>query len=329
MLMKGKIQKEENSMNTANLTEYLSILVDMEKNIDLQNRLIASINYKMNQLDSEQMEYGKEPMPPTEEKKSSSGIILIGSGFLFLFGLFLAGSGSSGQVVGALFMFIGLVIFIAGQLGNTSRNEQINAQWKQYGQEKEEYEKAAASWQTRREVLLVNLRELEQKNEQSKKALQDMYSLNVIFPKYRNFVMLCSLYEYLSSGRCMALEGHEGAYNLLEQEMRMDLIITKLDRAILQLDEIRSNQFALYSVVQESNHQFVKLLSSTEQMVNSLQMMRLQGDELNARIADLQKNSELAAYQSECTKKELHYMNRMKYLTGEYDGTFFNSPSGE
>ena len=35
--------------------------------------------------------------------------------------------------------------------------------------------------------------------------------------------------EYLQSGRCYTLEGHEGAYNLYEEEKFKEIILTKLD----------------------------------------------------------------------------------------------------
>ena len=41
-------------------------------------------------------------------------------------------------------------------------------------------------------------------------------------------VMVCSLYEYVCSGRCDTLAGHEGAYNIWEMEIRLDKIVTQL-----------------------------------------------------------------------------------------------------
>ena len=79
-----------------------------------------------------------------------------------------------------------------------------------------------------------------------------MYSLDVIFPKYRNIIAVSSFYEYLLSGRCDKLEG---AYNIFESELRMNLIINKIDDVIKHLEKIEQHQYMLYSAIQENNKQ--------------------------------------------------------------------------
>ena len=54
----------------------------------------------------------------------------------------------------------------------------------------------------------------------AKEHLQKIYDKNIIFPKYRNLTMVCSLYEYICAGRFTELEGPNGAYNCLETEIR-------------------------------------------------------------------------------------------------------------
>ena len=61
------------------------------------------------------------------------------------------------------------------------------------------------------------------------------------------------LYEYISSGRCSQLEGHEGAYNLYEQEIRMNLILSKLDDVLAHLDRIEGNQYELARAIRDGN----------------------------------------------------------------------------
>ena len=86
-----------------------------------------------------------------------------------------------------------------------------------------------------------------------------MYSLDVIFPKYRNIIAVSSFYEYLLSGRCDKLEGAEGAYNIFESELRMNLIINKIDDVIKHLEKIEQHQYMLYSAIQENNKQVNQL----------------------------------------------------------------------
>ncbi len=169
---------------------------------------------------------------------------------------------------------------------------------------------------------------LVQQNESSKASLSQIYSKGIIFPKYRNFVMVCSLYEYICAGRCYELEGHEGAYNLLEIEIRMDRIITKLDIVIFRLEQIRSNQFVLYSEMTESNRRLSSLIHQFDRAASSIESFHGDFNMLTDYVSDLKNNSECTKYHAERIDKELAYLNRMNYLTGKNDGNgiLFNYP---
>lgn len=126
--------------------------------------------------------------------------------------------------------------------------------------------------------------------------------------------MICSIYEYLCSGRCTALEGYEGAYNILETEIRLDCIITRLDQIVAKLDAIQRNQYMLYSIITETNHQFVHILKSENDMIDILESFHGQEEELNARISLIQGNSSLKAYQAQSLQEEDQYMERVNSL---------------
>lgn len=97
-------------------------------------------------------------------------------------------------------------------------------------------------------------------------ALEQLYSENVIFPKYRNLVAITAINEYLLSGRCDKLEGPDGAYNLYEMELRQNIIIAQLSSIIDNLEQIRSNQYSLYEELQKSNYTINEILSETRRM---------------------------------------------------------------
>ncbi len=203
----------------------------------------------------------------------------------------------------------------------------------------------------RKEVLQTELSQMRELNAASKETLKQIYNKDIIFPKYRSMVMICSLYEYVCSGRCTALEGHEGAYNLLEMEIRLDKIVTQLERVIQLLGTIRQNQYMLYSAIQDANRQSAKILESTEQITSQLQSVQTSNQKLfggiqtgiqmgiqvaerqsismaqmTQQLSALQATSALTAYQAEQAQKELHYMNQMDYLSGRNDDVFFNLP---
>lgn len=203
----------------------------------------------------------------------------------------------------------------------------------------------------KKDVLQAELSQMRELNATSKKTLKQIYDKNIIFPKYRTMVMVCSLYEYVCAGRCDTLEGHEGAYNLLETEIRLDKIVTRLDSVIEMLGRIQQNQYMVYSAIQDANRQSAKILESTYRMVDQLQAFQvsnqqmlggIQADmqrgilaaeqqsvamtQMTHQLSALQATSALTAYQAERTQKELHYMNRMNYLSGKNDDVFFNLP---
>ena len=100
--------------------------------------------------------------------------------------------------------------------------------------------------------------------EESQQLLDKLYELNVIFPKYRDLVAVSQMYEYVASGRCNTLSGYEGAYNLYEQELRMNIVISHLEDIYDQLEEISTNQYMLYSAICESNNLLLEVANYTE-----------------------------------------------------------------
>lgn len=66
-------------------------------------------------------------------------------------------------------------------------------------------------------------------------TLKQLYSLNIIYPKYRYLEACGTFLEYLLSGRAHALEatpGFAGAYTLFEEELFRGEISDKLDQIL-------------------------------------------------------------------------------------------------
>lgn len=97
------------------------------------------------------------------------------------------------------------------------------------------------------------LQDCEENIEQCEKILERLYAVGIIFPKYRNFIAVSQIYEYLISGRCKQLEGKEGAYSLYEQELRMDTISSKLADIFDEMEKIRENQYMIYETINQVN----------------------------------------------------------------------------
>lgn len=118
-----------------------------------------------------------------------------------------------------------------------------------------------------------------QPKENAKILLNKLYSKNIIFPKYRNFLAIAQIYEYLLSGRCSQLEGPNGAYNLYESELRQNIIIDRLDEIIWQLDRLNRTMNAICGAIQETNY----LLGN-----------------ISNQLGRIEANTALTAYNSQC-----------------------------
>ena len=77
---------------------------------------------------------------------------------------------------------------------------------------------------------------------QTKELLDKLYAKDVIYPKYRTLPALTSIYEYFVTGRCDSLAGANGAYNMYEDEVRKDTVISQLNTVIENLEQIRLNR---------------------------------------------------------------------------------------
>lgn len=353
-------------MSTEELKEYLGIIVDMEKSIYLQKNLLTDIGYKIEKLkvpkiisDPAEPHMPKYPVEPKYSKPHSA--VGIGCCSVFLFYCVCA----VGFVVARTLEFEVLVIvfpliipalwlfrclsqnkkskeeYYLG-LDQIKQNYQISME--QYHTQMANHHAIIIENQHKRQqdeadrnakvIFLQNQqKEVEKGLAESESRLQRIYEKNIIFPKYRNLVMVCSLYEYICAGRCTELEGHEGAYNILEAEIRLDRIISQLDLVVTNLEQIKRNQFMLYSAVQESNQRLNQIAGAIGDMSASLDgiysstfQINENAAQLNAHITELQKNSALTAYHAERAQKELAYMNRMDYLSGRNDDVFFNHP---
>ena len=108
---------------------------------------------------------------------------------------------------------------------------------------------------------------LEKPLKETKENLEKVYAKNIIYPKYRNLPALTSIYEYYVTGRCEELSGPYGAYNLYEDEVRKDKIISQLNTVIANLEQIKQNQYKLYE-------QVCQIQSNTNRMVWELNAIK-------------------------------------------------------
>ena len=102
------------------------------------------------------------------------------------------------------------------------------------------------------------------------KQKNQLYATEIIFGKYRDLAAITSFYEYLLSGRCETLDGINGCYNLYESELRANIIINKLDTIGDSLEQIKGNQYLLYSQLSQINTELSALNATTTAMLNGI-----------------------------------------------------------
>lgn len=126
---------------------------------------------------------------------------------------------------------------------------------------------------------------LQKNKDEISSMLRKLYDMNIIYPKYHNFIAVATFYEYFDSGRCNSLEGHEGAYNIFETELRLDKILGKLDDIINHLEKIRSTQYAIYNAISEGNRTANAIYQTSQKISDNM-----------TTLAD---NTAITAYNSE------------------------------
>lgn len=304
-------------MTAAEIKDYLGMCIDLEKDVYTQNRAIAQLRYKISLLGKYRiMQEPNTPGKTVDEKGTNTmfrGMIFAIVGGISIM-LAFPTSSDFFLISGALALLIGGGCWFFGKI---IYEEDYNKAVKIYNKETEQYKadllsdaKRVDAERIKKAALQSNMNMLSTANKKSIACLQQLYNKNILYSKYRNYACVCTLYEYFASGRCTTLEGHEGAYNILENELRLNRIITQNDQILASLEEIKQNQEMLYDSIQEANRKADQIIRSCNYMSNQLNGVQAQGAELNARIERLQTTSDLNLYVNACAKRELEYMNR-------------------
>ncbi len=149
-------------------------------------------------------------------------------------------------------------------------------------------------------------------------ARNELYAYDIVFIKYRNLVAISTFYEYIMSGRCETLEGTSGAYNIYENEIRMNTVISQLSDVVASLEEIKNNQFMIYSAITEINLQLSELNYSMDSAVKSLERIKTNTSDMNKYLSEISDNTKVIAYNTEATafyaKKNAELTNALGYM---------------
>ena len=272
-------------MDTRELTAYVKTVKDLEVDLYTCTEVKAAYLKGLREA-APQLSLLSEPRKPTTPTKPTGGFskyavdfdikYFVGFIFIILYGILMLLLSHNSFVTFCSIVILGIGIGLTvWQINSLIKGkEDYERLSREYDQEIKEYEKEMKAYNERKEFIagqnetkrrqygeqwaehVRRTREaetrLDQAREQTRRALQQLYDQDVIFPKYRNLVALSSIYEYLSSGRCSQLEGPAGAYNLYETELRQNTVIGQLSLILNDLSSIRNNQYVLYTELERA-----------------------------------------------------------------------------
>lgn len=252
------------------------------------------------------LEQEKIPSPPkVREKGGYMGawfLILLGVAFMSLPLWIEAASSMYGLCIfGGLVCIIPMLVII---LQEKSKDRQSEKRMEAYQKNRRDIERRNSDKQKAYDTAvrecnqsITALREkMEPEIAVSKEMLEKLYGKGEIYPKYCTLPALTSIYEYFMTGRCTELTGPHGAYNLYEDEVRKDTVISQLSSVIENLEQIRNNQYMLYQQVKEINTNTSAIVSEVQKIRNNT-MQIAQLTALNAYYAARnERNTRISMY---------------------------------
>lgn len=311
-------------MDTAKLLEYLSIIIDLEKDkysqaetINQLNNEIKSYNneYRNNEGLNNQVLLSQQTVNDNNIKVDESG-----KGIMYFMIYYVGALGASlGALANYIFhnFILSLIVTVIGAILGGSipiivwkrilkkRREQAIIQEKRGLRADIELSQHRQSRNKEIDIVLPRI-QAERDNIQKTynltcEALKKCYAINIIPIEYRSLIPICMFYDYISNGRTYSIKRNpqafdEGAINIYEKECFQRLIINKLDNLLYKLDEISENQRVLYNAVQEGNRQTHALLN-----------------DINNNVSKVNSNLQTIQYQNERRDKCLQYMSFVTY----------------
>jgi len=116
--------------------------------------------------------------------------------------------------------------------------------------------------------------------------LHQLYKANIIHPKYRGLIPVSMFYDYVDTGRCSTLTGHEGAYNIYESELRDQIIFDKLDKINNNIQGMQKSMYFFSTRMQSA------LKTISQNMITSADQINSSFAALNAHYSSLQSSTD-------------------------------------
>lgn len=294
------------------LTNYLRDIATLECQVNTQDRLIAQLNQRAHKLGRPNTY--REPVLETEyESNTFLAVIIsfiIGFAVWWLLFMILPPDGSMKHLSSSIRTFILSLplwwwiplVFLPFMAVNRALQRRYNQKY--YKKQLADYNETLKRDRQRvnRELVIKGelknqVNQVQQMKRNTLTSLDQLYSLNIIHPKYRNFVAISSFYDYFDTKRCVSLTGPGGAYATFEQDKMLGSIITQLDTINRKLDDIITNQQCICDLLREANSTLYRIDQKNNQIAQSMNRV--------------EANSELTAYNTHCAAQSAAVMERI------------------
>ncbi len=304
-----------------NLKTGISILYDMEMNNYLMTRAIEKLNRKISG-----MGYSQKINAPRKQEGDhctvTVGIIggVIGAVLGLIIGLLSGCLDDSpffifdriGDVIKNILKtmlicaVVGLVLgIIIGLLidifdGRAAKREYKESMREYYQQVNDDNNRVA--WEKQQVSYLIKQRDaLKYKLAQSKQILNQFYNRMNIDANYRNIVPIGYMDEFMRLGIATRLEGADGLYYLVRNELRADQFQHTLEEISGKLDIIIDQNSRIYGELINTNKKVDSLIRTTENNA------RIMNDSFNR----IESNTGIAAYNAQRAAEEARFQSFM------------------
>lgn len=304
------------------LQEGISILYDMELNNYLMARSINQLNQQISQLGYKRKFY----KPVKKENRFSiteyfwvmlgvggiAGAVIgviyglcIGDGFFYKIGEAIAGAINFGLALGCLGGIIG---FIMGIIRRSKTEKELE---KQYLEDCKTHEQNISRDLHRvkgeleqQKILIQQRNSLLARKRDADAKLNNFYAAMGIDDKFCHLIPIGYMHEFMRLGIADKLEGADGLYYLVMQELRHDQLQCTLEDILDKLDVIVDNQHSVY-------HELMQINNKCDNMVRMTMRAAETAVKNNQLLETAVANTSIAAYNSERISKELAFQNFM------------------
>ncbi|MBQ4569921.1 MAG: hypothetical protein IJA62_07735 [Ruminococcus sp.] len=304
-----------------NLKKGIAILYDMEMNNYLMTRAIEKLNYKISGLG-----YSQKINAPRKESGDYCTVTVgvaggvIGAVLGLIIGL-LSGCLSDspffifdrmGEVIKNILktmlicavvgLVLGLIIglFIDIFEGRAAKREYKESMREYYQQVNDDNNRVALEKQ--QVNYLVKQRDaLKYKLSQSKQILNQFYNRMNIAANYRNLVPIGYMNEFIRLGIATKLEGTDGLYYLVRNELRADQFYHTLEEISGKLDVI----------IDQNNRMYAELINTNKKVDNLIRITENNARRMNDSFNRIETNTGIAAYNSQRSAEEARFQSFM------------------